>query len=62
MVALYDHFDALRRVDHFARVVAVLAWLADAGQLPPLPDWVKPVKAAVPAELYIKDVFPEARP
>src|SRR5207249_2301918 len=52
-----DQFDAFRRFDRFARVVAILNWLKDEGHLPALPDKLKPVVLNVPPELEIKTAF-----
>jgi hypothetical protein len=54
--------EAMRRIDRFARTVAVLNWLADQGRLPPLPPEVKPVLMKVPATLRFDDVLPKQTP
>jgi hypothetical protein len=43
----YGLLPHLPQVDRFARLLAVLNWLADEGKLPPLPATVKPVRIPV---------------
>jgi hypothetical protein len=45
---LYSKFDALTRIDRFARAVAVLNWLERSGHLPELPEEIQPVRMNVP--------------
>lgn len=54
--AMAEKFDALRRIDRFARAVAALRWLDDAGHLPELPDDVRPIRMDVPPRYQARDV------
>jgi hypothetical protein len=54
--------EAVRRIDRFARTVALLNWLADCGKLPALPGEVKPVLMNVPARLSEDNVLPREPP
>jgi hypothetical protein len=56
VTALYRHFEGLRNVDRFARLVAVLTWLDEAGKLPPLPGDLQPHKINQPSKCYLTDV------
>lgn len=50
----YERYDIVRRIDRFARAVALLNWLADQGKLPEqLHPLTRPVRYFVPAEVSI---------
>ncbi len=61
--AVHAKFDALQTIDRFAKVVAVLNWIADAndGQLPDLPEGVKPVRTDAPPILSVDRVPPRPK-
>jgi hypothetical protein len=55
--ALDQKFDAFRRIERLAHVVAVLNWLSDAGKLPPLPATVKQPQGKIQPVMYVQDVL-----
>ena len=59
---LFEEFDALRKIDRFARVVAVLNWLDHSGCMPDLPPEIQPERMDVPPEYLFQDVVIPKRP
>jgi hypothetical protein len=59
---LSQYYDVVRRIDRFARAVAVLNWLHDARELPAhLHPAILPTKAVVPASLSVGAVVDYVR-
>jgi len=60
LVSVFDQrFDAFRRIERFARLVAVLNWVVDSTDrpLPPLPQTVVPVRANILPRMKKSDVL-----
>jgi tetratricopeptide (TPR) repeat protein len=56
VIELYKRFDAMREMDRFARVVALLNWLDAADKLPALPSSVEPRRIDQPNACFLSQV------
>lgn len=57
LVALDRSYVPFNRFDRFARVAAVVHWLADLEKLPPLPSGVQPLTMSVPPRMRLGSVL-----
>jgi hypothetical protein len=54
----YEEFAPIRKLDRFARVVAILNWInRDTGKLPALPAEIKPDKFSVRPHFDFAEIF-----